>query len=187
YHGAQTFWFNMGQLGGPIPAKAGTDHRDSVRIDFAPLQHIVESGTMDLMGIGRCEHGALARPRTVEHQTTPSFFDESFRKGVALFFPIVDATPVHDERRVSFLRQAQMADDLFAIEGNGNALEWDIEIARCREMHLAGFEIGVLFTGGAGERVSAYALIAVWFEISLLRFMVIDVSLFLAGLFFPTS
>src|SRR5512132_2181969 len=124
----------MGQLGGPIAAEAGADYRDPVRIDFAPLQHIVETGNMDLMGIGGCEHGALTRPRTVEHQTTPSFFDETFGEGVALFFPI---------------------------EGNGNAREWDIEIARCREMHLAGFEIGVLFPGGAGERVSAYAIIAV--------------------------
>jgi hypothetical protein len=48
---------------------------------------------------------------------------------VALFFPIVDAAPVHDERRGSFLRQAEMADDLSALERNGNAFKWDIEIA----------------------------------------------------------
>src|SRR4029450_13316775 len=185
-HGAQTFRFDMGQLGGPITAEAGADHRDSVRFDFAPLQHIVESGDMNLMGLGGCNHGTLTCPWAVEHQATPSFFDKPFREGVALFFPIVDATPVHDERRGIFLRQAEMADDLFAIEGNGNAFKRDIEIARCGEMHLAGFQVGVLFAGSAGKRVTAYAVIAVRLEISLFRFIALAVGFGRAGSFFPT-
>src|SRR5262249_28615956 len=112
---------------------------------------------MNPVGIGSCEHRTLTCPWTVEHQAAPSFFYEPFRKGVALFFPVVNATPVHDERCGSFLWQAQMADDLFAIEGNDNAFKRDIEIARRGEMHLAGFEVSTLFAGGARARMAADA------------------------------
>src|ERR1700741_3099603 len=36
-----------------------------------------------------------------------------------------------------------MTDDFFALEGYLNALEGNVEVARRREMHLAGFKIGV--------------------------------------------
>src|SRR5262245_22558805 len=140
---------------------------------------------MNPMGLGGCGHGALPCPWAVEHQASPSFFYEPFREGVALFFPVVDATPVHDERRGSFLRQAQMADDLFAIEGNGNAFKRDIEIARRGEMHLAGFQVSTLFAGMPRERMPPYAVIAVRLEISLLRFPAIARGFGPASLVFP--
>src|SRR5262249_51943579 len=141
---------------------------------------------MNLMGIRGCEHGALSCPWTVEYQTAPSFFYESFRECVAFFFPIVDAPPVHDEGRRRCFRQAEMANDLSAMKGDGNAFERNIKIARRREMHLACFQICTLFTGSAWKRVSADAVITVGFEVGLFRFIVPAGGFCNTGRLFPT-
>ena len=88
-------------------------------------------------------------------------------EGVAFFFPVVDAAPVHDHRRRQLLGQAQMANNRFVgfvLEGDGDSLHRDVEIFRRGEKHLAGLAVAMMFPRRAREGMAGDAVVAVGFQ-----------------------
>ena len=94
----------MRELGRPIAAETGADNGDLVPIDFRAVVQVVQHREMHLMRVRAGEHRAFSGSRTVDDKTSPAFFNESLAKGMAFFFPVIDATPVHDHGCRHFFR-----------------------------------------------------------------------------------
>ena len=99
----QSLGLYVSQLGCPVTAETGADHGKPIGIDFGPVGQIIQRRDIDLMSLGGRQHRAFACAGAVQHKTAPSFLHEPLREDVAFFFPIIDAAPVHDQWRRSFL------------------------------------------------------------------------------------
>src|SRR5262245_4407034 len=153
----------VSELGGPVAAEAGAYDGDFIRVHFGPLAQIFERHGMHSVGVRSGEHRTLAGTRAVHDETTPTFFDEGLAEGVALFFPVIDAAPVHDHGGGKLFREAQMTDDGLSLKWDRHALDRNIEVFRSGEKHLAGLLIAMVFTGRARERVAGDAVVTVGF------------------------
>src|SRR6266576_6804485 len=101
----QFVWRDVRELGRPMSAEAGANNGDLIGRYFRTFEQIIEHGEVSLMRVGSGEHRAFSRSRAVDDEAAPTFFDERFTEGMALFFPVVDAAPMHHHRRGQFLRQ----------------------------------------------------------------------------------
>src|ERR671914_1787352 len=147
-----------------MAAKAGAHDGEFFRLDFGPVAQILQSRGVHRMSIGAGKQWALACPRTIHDETAPALSHEGFPERVAFFFPVVDATPVHDQRRRQLLRQAEMADNRFLgrlAKRYRYSLDGNFEILRSCEKHFASFFIRVVFPRRAWERVARNTIVPI--------------------------
>ena len=118
-----------------------------------------QGDAVDLVGgIGR-QHRGLAGAGAVHDEAAPPLGEHGLHEAVALFLPVVDAAPVHDHRRGPFGRKAQVAHDLLVAQGEGDALQRRVEVARGGEVGFDGLAVGFPLAGGAGEGVAPGAVV----------------------------
>ena len=128
------------------------------------------------MGGVRGEHRGFACAGAVHDEAAPALREHGLHEAVTLFLPVVDAAPVHDERRGPPGGQAQVADDLLVAQGQGDAFQRGIEVAGGGEVVVDGLAVGLLLAGRAGEGMARGAVPGGGLEVG--RLGLVGVSLF---------
>ena len=127
-----TLRFDERELRGPIPAVAPAPYAEAGGVDVVALQQMIDQRGKRALGVGLgVEHRALAGAGHVDRKAREAGLVQPRVRALPVFFPAVDAAPMHDDRGFPGTgRDLQIADELFAFERHLDDLERRVEILR---------------------------------------------------------
>ena len=146
--------FEHGELGGPIGAEAHAVDQNAGVVDLGSREQIVERAAEHPLGGGADLEGRLTGSRTVHGEIAHPMFEKLIVGLGDGFLPAVEsADREHDRHRPScVLRQAQIADDLLAFEGDRDPFEWRVQQGRVPQIGVDSHVIGALLAVGVRDR-----------------------------------
>ena len=116
------------------------------------------------------EAWVFSRPRHVDGEGRQSFFMKQLAIGSSIFFPPVDAAPMHHHRRALCApRNLQVAHDFLPLEWNLDPFQRRIQIGRRLEKRSQRSFIAIHLFRTAGNRIAADPIVLIGLVIRLPR------------------
>ncbi len=160
---AQPLGLGVRQLGRPVAAEAAAHASDALAVDITPRGQIIHrrgKGSLGLRLVAQTR--ILPSAGHVDGEAGDADLEQHVIVGAAVFFPTVDAAPVHDDwRPMDALGHLQIANDFFAFEGNLTTLQRRIHIGRGLEKGAQRALVAGHFLRAARHRVAADAIVLV--------------------------
>ena len=129
HRSSEPLGLHVSNLCRPVSAEAAAHNSDTLAIDIVASFQIVDGCRKGPFGARLLpETWVLAGAGHIDGEGRQSFFVKHFTIGHPVFFPTIDAAPVHHHRgTIDAPRDLQIANDFFALERNLDALQWWIE------------------------------------------------------------